>query len=119
ASAALVLPIRARAAAEPEEEQPPSLARRLADGFAALARSGDALLLVGLLVAATLVYGQEIVLLVLVAERLLGTGSEGVSALTAAVGAGGLAAAGLTSRLGDAPRPRRGPPLVMPGLRPA
>ena len=112
ASAALVLPIRARAPAEPEE-QPPSLARRLADGFAALARSGDAALLVGLLVAATFVYGQEIVLLVLVSERLLGTGSEGVSALTAAVGAGGLAAAGLTSRLATARRPGRTLLLVM------
>ena len=108
ASAALVLPIRAKAvAAEPEEEQPPSLARRLADGFTALARSGDAALLVGLLVAATFVYGQEVVLLVLVSERLLGTGSEGVGVLTAAVGAGGLAAAGLTSRLATARRPGR------------
>jgi CRP-like cAMP-binding protein/predicted MFS family arabinose efflux permease len=113
ASAALVLPIRARAAAEPEEEQPPSLARRLADGLTALARSGDAALLVGLLVAATFVYGQEVVLLVLVSERLLGTGSEGVSALTAAVGAGGLAAAGLTSRLATARRPGRTLLLVM------
>ena len=112
ASAALVLPIRARAAAEHEEEQPP-LARRLADGFAALARSGDAALLVGLLVAATFVYGQEVVLLVLVSERLLGTGSEGVSALTAAVGLGGLAAAGLTSRLATARRPGRTLLLVM------
>ena len=106
-SAALVVPIRARAAAEPEEEQPPSLGRRLADGLTALARSGDAALLVVLLVAATFVYGQELVLLVLVSEQLLGTGSEGVSLLTAAVGAGGLAAAGLTSRLATARRPGR------------
>ena len=113
ASAALVLPIRTRAPAEPAEEQPPSLARRLADGFAALVRSGDAALLVGLLVAATFVYGQEVVLLVLVSERLLGTGSEGVSALTAAVGAGGLAAAGLTNRLATARRPGRTLLLVM------
>jgi CRP-like cAMP-binding protein/predicted MFS family arabinose efflux permease len=107
ASAALVLPIRVKAVAAEAEEQPPSLARRLADGFTALARSGDAALLVGLLVAATFVYGQEVVLLVLVSERLLGTGSEGVSVLTAAVGAGGLAAAGLTSRLATARRPGR------------
>jgi CRP-like cAMP-binding protein/predicted MFS family arabinose efflux permease len=113
ASAALVVPIGARAAAEPEEEQPPSLGRRLADGFGALARSGDAALLVGLLVAASFVYGQEVVLLVLVSERLLGTGSEGVSALTAAVGLGGLAVAGLTSRLAGARRPGRTLLLVM------
>jgi MFS family permease len=113
ASAALVLPIRAGAAAEPEQERPPSLARRLADGFAAIAGSGDAALLVGLLVAASFVYGQEVVLLVLVSERLLGTGSEGVSILTAAVGAGGLAAAGLTSRLATARRPGRTLLLVM------
>jgi CRP-like cAMP-binding protein/predicted MFS family arabinose efflux permease len=112
-SAALVVPIGARAAAEPEEEQPPSLGRRLADGFGALARSGDAALLVGLLVAASFVYGQEVVLLVLVSERLLGTGSEGVSALTAAVGLGGLAVAGLTSRLAGARRPGRTLLLVM------
>jgi CRP-like cAMP-binding protein/predicted MFS family arabinose efflux permease len=113
ASAALVLPIRKRAPAEPEEERPPTLARRLADGFAALARSGDAALLVGLLVAASFVYGQEVVLLVLVSEQLLGTGSEGVSYLTAAVGAGGLAAAGLTSRLAEVRRPGRTLLLVM------
>jgi CRP-like cAMP-binding protein/predicted MFS family arabinose efflux permease len=113
ASAVLVVPIRARAAAEPEEEQPPSLARRLADGFTALANSGDAALLVGLVVAASLVYGMEVVLLVLVAEQLLGTGSEGVSMLMAAVGAGGLAAAGLTSRLAEARRPGRTLLLVL------
>ena len=115
ASAALVVPIRARAAAEPddEDEQPPSLGRRLADGFTALARSGDATLLVVLLVAATFVYGMEVVLLVLVSEQLLGTGAEGVSILTAAVGVGGLAAAGLTSRLAEARRPGRTLLLVM------
>ena len=113
ASAALVVPIRARAAPEAEEEQPPSLARRLADGFGALTRSGDAALLVVLLVAATFVYGQELVLLVLVSERLLGTGSEGVSVLMAAVGLGALAAAGLTSRLAEARRPGRTLLLVM------
>jgi CRP-like cAMP-binding protein/predicted MFS family arabinose efflux permease len=114
ASAALVLPISARGAAGPEdEEQPPSLGRRLADGFTALARSGDAGLLVVLLVAATFVYGQEVVLLVLVSEELLGTGAEGVSILTAAVGVGGLAAAGLTSRLAEARRPGRTLLLVM------
>jgi CRP-like cAMP-binding protein/predicted MFS family arabinose efflux permease len=115
ASAALVVPIRARAAAEPGE-QPPSLVRRLADGFAAVVRSGDAAPLVGLLVAASFVYGQEVVLLVLVSERLLGTGSEGVSFLTAAVGLGGLAAAGLTSRLAEALRPGRTLLLVMLAL---
>ena len=114
ASAALVVPIMSRRAAEPEdEEQPPSLGRRLADGFTALARSGDAALLVALLVAATFVYGQEVVLLVLVSEELLGTGAEGVSILTAAVGVGGLAAAGLTSRLAAARRPGRTLLLVM------
>ena len=114
ASAALVVPIRARAAAaEAEEERSPSLARRLADGFSALARSGDAALLVGLVVASSFVYGQEVVLLVLVAEQLLGTGAEGVSFLTAAVGVGGLAAAGLTSRLAEARRPGRTLLLVL------
>jgi CRP-like cAMP-binding protein/predicted MFS family arabinose efflux permease len=105
-SAALVLPIRARPVAEPDD-QPSSLRRRLTDGFTALARSGDAVLLVGLLVAATFVYGQEVVLLVLVSERLLGTGSEGVAFLTTAAGLGGLAVAGLTSRLAEARRPGR------------
>jgi len=115
ASAALVMPIRARAAAGPgdEDEQPSSLGRRLTDGFTALARSGDAALLVVLLVAATFVYGMEVVLLVLVSEQLLGTGAEGVSVLTAAVGVGGLAAAGLTSRLAEARRPGRTLLLVL------
>jgi hypothetical protein len=54
-----------------------------------------------------------VVLLVLVSEPLLGTGSEGVSFLTAAVGVGGLAAAGLTSRLAETRRPGRTLLLVL------
>ena len=105
-SAALLLPIRTGPRPE-SEERPPSLWRRVVEGLRAISTSGDAALLVGLLVAASFVYGQEVVLLVLASERLLGTGSEGVGFLTAAVGLGGLAAAGLISRLASDRRPGR------------
>jgi CRP-like cAMP-binding protein len=43
-------------------------------------------------------------LMILVSERLLRTGSEGVGFLNAAVGFGGVIAAGVTTRLADSPR---------------
>lgn len=57
--------------------------------------------------AASFVYGTELVFLVLVAEDQLGMGSQGVGFLQAAIGAGGLAAAGITGRLASRVYPLR------------
>jgi MFS family permease len=104
ASAALVARVRRRGAAVTEERQAP-LRERLGQGLRAITGSGDTALLVGLMVAATYVYGQELVLFVAVAEQRLGLGSEGLGWLLAGLGLGGLAAAPLIGRLADTSRP--------------
>jgi MFS family permease len=53
------------------------------------------------------VYGQEQVLFVLVSKRLLGTGTNGFGFLLAASGVGGVAAAGISSRLAADDRPSK------------
>jgi MFS family permease len=82
-----------------------SLRQRIAEGLAAITSSSEVAVLVILVSAATFVYGGELVVLVLISERFLGLGAEGIGWLTAAVGAGGVVAAGLTSRLANNPRP--------------
>jgi MFS family permease len=86
-------------------DQEVSLRQRIAEGVAAITSSSEVAVLVILVAAATFVYGGELVVLVLVSERLLGLGSEGIGWLTAAVGAGGVLAAGITSRLANNSRP--------------
>ncbi len=56
--------------------------------------------------AITLIYGFELVYLVLVAQDLLGMGASGVGYLDAAVGVGGLLGAVLAPRLARSRRPR-------------
>ena len=63
------------------------------------------MLLIGLTMAATFIYGQEEVLYPLVSRSLLDTGAEGVGYLYAAIGVGGALAAGLANRAADYPRP--------------
>lgn len=84
---------------------------RLAAGFRAIAHSADVALLMAAIFVATILYGQEGVLLVVVSEQRLGTGSDGVGWLFAAMGVGGLLGAGLSSRLAASSRP--GGPLVL------
>jgi hypothetical protein len=78
----------------------------LREGVQAFLGNRVVAVLVGCLVAGTLVYGVELVVLVLVSSRLLGTGTEGLGWLLAASGAGGVAGAALSSRLDSARRPR-------------
>jgi len=104
-SAGCVVAIRTRSGGEETEERVSTL-RRLAEGTSAVRSSPEAAIVVGFVFAASFLYGHELVLLVLVSERLLGTGSEGVGFLNAAIGAGGVLAAGFTSRLATGARPR-------------
>ena len=58
-----------------------------------------------------LLYGQETVLYALTASRLLRTGTDGVAFLYAAIGVGGIAAAGFAHRAAD--RADQGKALVV------
>jgi MFS family permease len=90
----------------PPEE---SRGRRVLSGMAVGARTLRATvggpLLAGFLAGSTLIYGAETVLLVLVSERALGTGPEGLGYLLAAVGFGSIIAIGIANRVVDAPQP--------------
>ena len=87
------------------ENEAVPLHRQLAEGVAAITSSISIMLLMGLMLAATFIYGEEGVLYPLVSEDLLGTGAEGVGFLFAALGAGGMLAAGAANRAVDHPRP--------------
>jgi hypothetical protein len=115
-SASAVAAIRRRRELEGSTAQS-SLRRRVAEGFSAVSTSADVRVLLGAIVIATVTYGQENVLFVLVSEQRLGTGSEGVGFLFAAVGMGGVLAAGLSSRLaqGHLPGLALGLGLVLSG----
>jgi MFS family permease len=78
----------------------------LREGLSTLIGNRAVLVLVGCLVAGTLVYGVELVLLVLVSSELLGTGSEGLGWLLAASGIGGVIGAVVSPRLARVQRPR-------------
>lgn len=88
---------------EPAEGVP--LRRQLAEGVGAITSSASIMLLIGLTMGATFIYGQEEVLYPLVSRNLLDTGAEGVGYLYAAIGVGGALAAGLANRAADYPRP--------------
>ena len=81
------------------------LHRQLAEGVAAITSSTSVMLLIALILASTFIYGLEGVLYPLVSKNLLGTGAEGVGFLFAAIGVGGVFAAGLANRAVDHPRP--------------
>jgi MFS family permease len=106
ASAASVARIQVKPEAAQEEERS-SLTRRIVEGLRAIASSGEVSILVVFFITVSLVYGFELVLLILVSERLLDTGAEGVGFLNAAIGLGGVLAAGIASRLVDHPRSAR------------
>jgi MFS family permease len=90
---------------EEEDVDVVPMRRQLAQGVTAITSSTSIMLLIGLIVAASFTYGQEGILYPLVSENLLGTGSEGVGFLFAAIGVGGVLAAGLANRAVEHPRP--------------
>jgi MFS family permease len=105
-SAALVVVVKTRSQAN-EQSQETSIVQRTLEGFRAATESSDAAILLSCIFAATALYGQESVLLILVSKHLLGTGSSGAGFLFAATGLGGLLGAGLTSRLAQNSKPGR------------
>jgi MFS family permease len=105
ASGILVMRVHKSIDVRADGEAEVTLKDRVIQGFKAVASSSEVMMLSILIAAATFIYGGELVVLVLVSERLLGLGTEGIGILTAAIGVGGVAAAGLTSRLADSDRP--------------
>jgi MFS family permease len=101
----VVLVTSSKAIPGPAEAEEGSLGDRLIQGFKSLMSSGEIAVLVTLVGAAAFAYGGELVLLVIVAEQRLGLGTEGIGFLLAAVGVGGIIAAGFTSRLAESDRP--------------
>ena len=78
--------------------------RQMAVGVRAVATSSTAALLVGFSVLASFVYGTDTVIFVVLSEEQLGTGASGYGYLLAALGVGGILAAGLINRLASSPR---------------
>lgn len=81
------------------EDAPPGLVHQIAAGARALVANRQIVVVVMFIAGASFLYGQELVLMVLVAEDRLGIGAEGVGWLEAGVGAGGIAATLLTGRI--------------------
>jgi len=105
-SAALLLSIRTRSRRNTSPGERRGIGADLREGLSTLLGNTAVLVLVGCLVAGTLVYGVELVLLVLVSSELLGTGSQGLGWLLAASGVGGVVGAVVSPRLARVQRPR-------------
>ena len=93
--------------AQPEPVQAegsPSMREGIAQGLTALRSVPAAVTIVTALIVTSFLYGQEVVLYALVANERLGLGTDGVAFLYAAIGVGGIAAAGLARGLADRPR---------------
>jgi MFS family permease len=78
--------------------------RQMAVGAKAIASSPSASVLVAYSIIATFVFGIDTVLFVVLSRDVLGTGSEGYGYLLAGLGVGGVAAAGIVTRLERKPR---------------
>jgi CRP-like cAMP-binding protein/predicted MFS family arabinose efflux permease len=90
---------RSTGSPDEEQEQEPTLKERLVQGFKAIADSNEVSMLVFLMAVAAFVYGQQMVMLVLISKKLISTGSAGVGFLSAAEGLGGVVVAGFSSRI--------------------
>jgi predicted MFS family arabinose efflux permease len=82
-----------------EAERPPTYKERMTAGFTAIRSSSAVLVLVVTSVAFTLCYGQQIVLYADAANGVLGIGEDGLAFMWAAIGVGGILAAGITNRV--------------------
>ncbi|WP_369251692.1 MFS transporter [Geodermatophilus amargosae] len=107
-SAVLLLAIRSRSARRGggDDGDRAGVLVQLREGAAALFGDRLVLVLVTCLVAGSVVYGVELVVLVLVSDELLGTGTGGLGWLLAASGVGGVLGATLSARLARSGRPR-------------
>jgi predicted MFS family arabinose efflux permease len=81
------------------------LRAQLAGGWNVLRTSRAARWLTATQMMGAAAYGLVTVFFVLIPAELLGTGSSGTGPLYAAVGVGGVAIAGVTTRMADSPRP--------------
>jgi predicted MFS family arabinose efflux permease len=86
------------------DEAPTPFGERLRAGFRAIRSSSTVQVLLALSIGFTIFYGQEIVLYALASGELFEIGDDGLAFLWAAIGAGGIAAAGITSRIAARPR---------------
>ncbi len=118
ASAVATIPIHADLGPAREEvadakanEDHVSFTERFSEGIDAVRGSGSAMALVLIWTTSNLLYGQETVLYALTASHLLRTGTDGVAFLYAAIGVGGIAAAGFAHKAAD--RPDQGKTLVI------
>jgi MFS family permease len=80
-------------------------------GLRTIAESPGTGVLVAFSIVATFVFGTDTVLFVVLSEERFGTGAEGFGYLLAGLGIGGIAAAGLVTRLER--RPRLGPVILL------
>ncbi|HEY3832727.1 MAG TPA: MFS transporter [Acidimicrobiia bacterium] len=99
-SALLLTRVRTRlqtSASDEEPDESSSFGARIAQGFQAIRSNSTAATLVALTVSFTFAWGLELVLYPLVASKLLHTG-DGLAFMFAAIGIGGIVAAGLTGR---------------------
>ncbi|MEA2550699.1 MAG: hypothetical protein QOE25_468, partial [Actinomycetota bacterium] len=119
ASAAAVARVRADLGPAPTEEHhvEPSMRDRLREGIDALRGSTDVIVLVAAWTASAFLYGTQIVLFALLATGRLHIGDNGMSFMYAAIGVGGIAAAGVAHRAAD--QPRQGLTLAIATLVPA
>jgi predicted MFS family arabinose efflux permease len=97
-----------------EHGEVPSLLARLREGLQAIRGSADVVLLVGAWGVSAFLYGTQIVLLTVLATGRLGMGDQGLAFLYAAMGVGGVLAAGLAHRTAN--RPRQGAVLAVATL---
>ena len=100
-----------------EHHEEPSMWVRLRVGLDAIRGSIDVVVLVATWTASAFLYGTQIVLFALLATGRLHIGDNGMSFLYAAIGVGGIAAAGVAHRAAD--RPRQGVTLAIATLIPA
>lgn len=112
ASAALIRTIRTRSTpVDVTEGGQAGPLKQMLVGIRAIGTSPTAATLVAFCLVVTLVYGTDTVLYVVLSEEVLGTGAEGYGYLLAGLGIGGIAAAGLVTRLER--RPRLGPVILL------
>ena len=81
-----------------------SVLQQVAVGFRAIATSPTAAMLVAGSVVATVLYGTDTVLFVVVSEERLGLGPDGFGLLVAGLGVGGILMAPVVNRLAGSPR---------------
>ncbi len=105
ASAVLVSRIRTRSQpVDVSEGGAVGMWRQMTVGVTTIMSSASAAVLVASCLIATFVFGADSVLFVLFSRDIFGTGSEGYGYLLAGLGAGGVLAAGVVTRLERLPR---------------